>query len=193
MKTRGLQAARIIGMDNKFILITLIALLTIKTQCSNVETAFGLVHSLIKSYNVHVQLILKTCWLFSEKIAFTRLSNNEIKFVANMDGLGNLKAMNNIWFVVDMDCNDSHAFLQNVRFLFDCISLDLEHFNLFNNLLAQADDDFFSYSYTWIILNPIRPHLLDAKRIMISSNVLLAFKEMSSNQYRIERGEPFIY
>lgn len=77
-------------------------------------THISLVTSLIDAFGVKVHVVLRECSRRSEQLELARTSASVVQFVDNDASLSHLRRLNNIWFVVDMECNGSYAFVENV-------------------------------------------------------------------------------
>lgn len=98
------------------VIYSLVAFLVGGAHGTNVATAYNLIRSMMESYNVSGHIVFKVCWTLGEKIEIARHSDAEIRYTENIDDLNSLQLMNNVWFAIDMECNDSYAFMENVRY-----------------------------------------------------------------------------
>lgn len=134
-------------------IIVILLVLLLRSNGENVKMITKLVEDLIKNENVPSALSVISCWSQSDNFRFLRDSkvytqlSREYKIPHRKDD----EFVNKLWFFIDMRCNGSH------------------------NFLNEIEDAYFAHPYRWILFEPIEPNLTKLQFLADSNVILIKF------------------
>lgn len=160
------------------------------TVSTRPEILSRFVNDLIHNENTPIVLTVKDCWNKYERVSFAKMVSTSIQFISNAKSLPILRNdfSNKIWFIVDMNCTDSVAFLNQVCKNFG--KCEIEHFSFLVSLF-QTNSLYFAHPFHWILLN-IKENdhgFVDTLDAFTDSNIVLAIFNEDKQQYQLEQGQ----
>lgn len=132
---------------------------------NRIEALTILISDLIRNEGIDAVLWLKNCWQKQQNIKFNKLSPVPIEMTKNSLEINTIydDESNKLWIFVDMECNDSAAFLKNVN------------------------QSYFAHPFRWIIADANDE--LEKLNLLPDSNVILVHFDEIQQKYTLKQGK----